>query len=70
MDLPDVRMYIVGLLVDCPYEPNPKDCALHDIRKKSMEEKLAFSKRLTEEEAVNIIAVHKKCLCRKEGKRG
>ena len=70
MDLPDTRVYIVGLLIDCPYEPNPTNCALHDMRKKSLKEKIEFSRRLTDEQVQHIIAIHKKCLSRKEGKKG
>ena len=68
MDLPDARVYIVGLFIDCPYELNPKDCALYDIRKKPLKERIELSKRLTEEQVQHIIAIHKKCLSRKERK--
>ena len=68
MELSDARVFIVGLLIDCPYEPNPADCALHDMRKKTLKEKIEFSRRLTEEEVQHIIDTHKNCLSRKEGK--
>ena len=69
MDFPEARAHIVALLIKCPYEPNPTDCHLHELRMRSLEEKLEFPKRLTEEEVQHIIAVHKKCLSRKEGKK-
>ena len=68
MDLNDARSHVVALLIDCPYEANPTDCYLHDMRRKSLEENIDFSKRLSEEELQHILAVHKKCLSRKEGK--
>ncbi len=69
MDFPEARAHIVALLIKCPYEPNPTGCHLHELRMRSLEEKLEFPKRLTEEEVQHIIAVHKKCLSRKEGKK-
>jgi hypothetical protein len=68
MDLPDARLYIVGLLVDCPYEPNPADCALHHIRKKPLKERTEWSKRLTDEQIQHFISIHKQCLTEKEDK--
>lgn len=70
MHPPDARLYIVGLIVDCPYEPNPEDCALHDIRQKPLRERIEWSKQLTNEEIQDIISVHKKCLAEKEGRVG
>ena len=68
MDLSDARVFLLGILVACPYGPNPKDCILHDMRKKSMKERLNFSQQLTENEVQYIIDIHKKCLSQKEGK--
>jgi len=67
MEWPDARVYVMGLLVDCPYQPNPVDCALHDIRKKPLKERVVWSKQLSNKEIQHIISVHKKCLARKEG---
>ena len=69
MDFPEARAYLVALLLKCPYEPNPTDCRLHVLRNNSFQEKIEFSKRLPEMEVMDIIAVHKKCLSQKEGKR-
>ena len=69
MDIPNKRVYIVGLLVDCPYEPNPADCALYDIRKSSLNERIEWSKQLTDKEIQHIISIHKKCLARRQDNR-
>ena len=68
MDLSDARLLLIGLLVDCPHEPNPTDCALYDIRNKSRGEKLEFCRQLTEEQLQHIMVIHEKCLSQKEGK--
>jgi hypothetical protein len=68
MDFNDARAHVVALLIKCPYELNPAHCHLHDMRGKSLEDNMEISKRLTEQEVQHILAVHKKCLSRKEGK--
>ena len=68
MDVPDARFYILGLLVDCPFEPNPTDCALREIRNKPLAERAEWARQLTDEQVQQIISVHKQCLARKEGK--
>ena len=65
--MPDERLYIVGLLVDCPYKPNPADYTLYDIRKRPLKERIEWSKQLTNKEIQHIISIHKKCLARREG---
>ena len=67
MDQTDPRYYIKGLLVDCPYEPNPPDCELHEIRKKPLKERLEWARQLTDEQVQQIIDIHRKCLAQKEG---
>jgi hypothetical protein len=70
MDMLNTRVYIMGLLVDCPYESNSPDCALptilHDIRKKSLQERVDWCNQLPDEEIQNIISTHKKCLACRE----
>ena len=70
MDLNDARSHVVALLIKCPYEANVTDCYLYDMRRKSLLDNMETSKRLTEEEVQHILAVHKECLSRKEGKNG
>ena len=67
MDLQGARLYVVALLIECPYEPDPADCCLHGMRKKSIAENIDLSKRLNEEELQHIIVTHRKCLLQKEG---
>ena len=68
MDLNDARSHVVALLIKCPYDQNSIGCLLNDMRGKSLENNIETAKRLTEEELQHIIAAHKKCLSRKEGK--
>jgi hypothetical protein len=68
MDMPSARAFIVGLLIECPYGLDTRSCILSDYRKKSLKEKLELSKQLTEEKVKNIIATHKYCLLKNEGK--
>ena len=68
-NLTDVRLLVVALLVKCPCESNPIKCYFHDLRKNSLVEKIEFTKRLSEIEVLHIIAVHKKCLSQKKGKK-
>jgi hypothetical protein len=60
------RSYIVGLLVECPFEPNPTDCALQPIRKKPLKERIEWVNQLTDDQVRDIISEHKECLKRKE----
>ena len=62
MNLTDARLQVVALLLKCPYETNPINCYLHDLRGKSLVEKIEFSKQLSETEVLYMIAEHKKCL--------
>jgi hypothetical protein len=66
MDMPSARAFIVGLLVECPYGLDTRSCVLSGYRKKSLKEKLDFSKRLSRGEVKNIIASHKFCLLQNE----
>ena len=66
MDPFTARVLVVGLLVGCPYEAKPADCALHEIRQRPLKERVEWSKQLTDEQIQDIIEIHKKCLARKE----
>ena len=66
MDTCTARVLVVGLVVGCPYEANPADCALHEIRQRPLKERVEWTRQLTEEQIQNIIDIHKKCLARKE----
>jgi len=69
MDFPEARAHVVALLLKCPYETNPTNCYLHDLRGESMKENIEVTKRMTEEQVQHIITMHEKCLSQKEGKR-
>jgi len=62
----NTRVYVTGLLVGCPYEPNPADCALYDMRQKPLRERIEWCNQLSDEEIQDIIGIHKKCLAQRE----
>ena len=66
MHLFNTRVYIMGLLVGCPYDSNPADCALHEMRQKPLQEREGWCNQLSDEEIQNIISTHKKCLACRE----
>lgn len=68
MDFLEARQYVEDLLVDCPFEPNPPHCALHDMRKKPWEERIEWSRRLTKAQMESIIGIHKLCFGEKKSK--
>ncbi len=64
--MPSKRVYVLGLLVACPYEANPATCALYEIRKKPLKERTAWARQLTDKQIEEIISVHQKCSVRRE----
>ncbi len=60
------RVYVIALLVDCPYEPNPADCALYDMRQKPLQERIEWCNQLSDKKIQRIVSIHKKCLARRE----
>jgi len=58
---------VFGLSVACPFDQgNPCDCPLHEIRKKSIEERYQWFRGLSDERILEILTYHKKCLGEKE----
>ena len=58
------------LLMECPYNDcNPRHCQLYDLRKLSVNERLAWEAYLTEEARDMIYQYHLDCVARCEYKR-
>ena len=66
MDMSSKRVYVMGLLVACPYKSNPATCALYDIRKKPLKERMAWARQLADKQIQDIINIHKECFIRRE----
>ena len=64
----EIHREIFGLLVACPFSDNPTDCPLASIRKKSLEERLAWLQKQSDEECQLFLEEHLKCLhCKEAG---
>lgn len=57
----DARIYLYGLMVDCPYKNECNTCPLKDIRKLSLEERYEFITNLTENDMANLLFLHNTC---------
>ncbi len=57
---------VLRLLYQCPVsKDNPRDCALHEIRKKSELKRDTWAKMLKPSDQEKIITIHKYCPARK-----
>ena len=58
---------IFGLAVACPFDQgNPCNCPLHELRKKSLQERYRWLLDLSEADLRDILTNHRKCLDEKE----
>lgn len=51
-----------GRILRCPLGNNPEDCPLHDIRKMSVEDRLAWLNSKTNKEVLELFGQHIDCL--------
>lgn len=61
-----VKVFLFGLLVDCPAGNNPKNCQLHEIRKCPLQNRIDWLINQTYDQQAEIYLQHKKCLSEKE----
>jgi hypothetical protein len=58
---------IFGLAVACPFDQgNPCGCPLHELRKKSLQERYRWLRDLSDDKLREILIFHRKCLDEKE----
>ena len=59
------RIAELGLLFTCPFDegPNPWHCQLHEVRQLPEPERAEWLRRLTQAEALEIMAKHRTCRC-------
>ncbi len=60
------KAMLMGLIIECPFGGNPKDCRLYERRKLPMEEKIEWMKSLSGDELLKMYQVHCECLRKKE----
>jgi hypothetical protein len=58
----EARLAMHGRLLRCPIGDNPEDCPLHEIRKRPVEERLAWLESKTNKQVVELYQQHKDCL--------
>jgi hypothetical protein len=58
----EARLAMHGRLLRCPIGDNPEDCPLHEIRKRPVEERLAWLESKTNKQVVELYQQHKECL--------
>jgi len=58
---------IFGLAVACPFDQgNPCECPLHELRKKSLQQRYQWLQDLSDDSLREILVFHRKCLDEKE----
>jgi hypothetical protein len=67
MDITQKKIWVKGLLVDCPYNAPLEDCALNDLRNEPMKTRLMKVNAMTHKQLDGIISHHKQCLTIREG---
>lgn len=70
LDSHNARIFLIGLLMGCPFEGNPEDCILHHFRKVPIKARVEWSRQLPDEKVQQIVSLHKQCLTRKEEQGG
>ena len=60
------KTMLMGLIIECPFGGNPKDCPLHERRKLPMEQRIKWVKSLSNDELQKAYLVHCECLKKKE----
>ena len=63
------RIWVQGLLIECPFGEALEDCPAKDIRLLPIEERLKMISEIEEDQIDRIIAHHRECLRKREGKR-
>jgi hypothetical protein len=69
MDITHKKVWVKGLVVDCPYDTPLADCALNDLRNEPMKARLIKVNTMTHKQLDGIISHHKQCLAMREGKQ-
>jgi hypothetical protein len=66
MDITQKKIWVKGLVIDCPYDVPLADCALKDIRKEPMNTRFIKVNAMSHKQLDEIIAHHRQCLSIRE----
>jgi hypothetical protein len=62
MELSDLRLWLFGLIIDCPMGKSLDNCPANELRKLSVTEIIEVVDTISEEKLQVYIAHHKKCI--------
>jgi hypothetical protein len=66
LDIEDKRIWVQGLLIDCPVGAPLDTCPAKDLRQMPLKDRLKLVVSMTEEQLDEIIAHHRACLAERE----
>ncbi len=66
LTLEQKKIWVKGLVIDCPLGKPLENCPLNDIRKLPIEERLRLACAMDESQLDQIIGYHRKCLFERE----
>ena len=58
----EARLALHGRILRCPFGGNPIECPLHEIRKLSVEKRVAWLASKSDEEVIELYELHNACL--------
>ena len=61
----EARLGMHGRILRCPLGGNPEDCPLHEVRQRSLEDRLTWLESKTDKEVLELYTYHINCLERK-----
>ena len=62
----DMRVWVMGLVVKCPFDLPLPSCPASDIRKLPLDERIEVVCRMSVDQLEEIVTYHKKCLQMRE----
>jgi len=62
------RIWVKGLLIDCPMGEALDDCPARDLRAMPIRARLIAVDAMTPEQVEEVIVHHKRCLSKREGR--
>ncbi len=60
------RIWIKGLMIDCPMGKALDDCPARDVRTMPVEKRLIVVDEMTPEQIEEVIVYHRQCLSKRE----
>ena len=65
---PESKMvWVLGLMIECPFGKAQEDCPMNTARKLPLEERVALAKQMEESRLDELITHHMHCLKEREG---